>query len=107
MSSQHLSGLGSEQQPALEDTAGSSEHSPQATQCYSKFAAADATPLPADSHDMGATSSGQSLHNFQGETANGGKEYQLPATTDGEAVTDHVQVNRILNLESSTLMLAL
>lgn len=94
-SSQHLSGLGVEQQPALKDTAGSSGNSPQATQCYSKFAAADATPLPADIQDTGATSSGQSLLNFQSETAIGGEDCQLPPVRDGELAMGYDQVSTL------------
>ena len=95
LSSQHLSGLESEPQPALEDTADSSEDSPQAMHCHSKLAAADVTPLPVDIHDMGATSSGQSLLHFQGENATDGKDNQLSPTTDEATVTGHVQVNML------------
>ena len=102
-SSQHLSGLGVEQQPALEDTAGSSGNSPQATQYYSKFAAADATPLPADIQDRGATSSGQSLLNFPGETAMGGEDCQLPPTMDGETAKGYDQVNTLCASSTSCL----
>lgn len=92
LSCQHLSRPGSQQEPVIEDTAGSTEQSPRATQIHSKFAAAGATPLPADIHDAEATSFGQSLCNFEGDITNDATDCQLPPATD-VITTSHVQVN--------------
>lgn len=93
LSTQPLSRPGSQQEPVIEDTAGSTEQSPRATQIHSKFAAAGATPLPANIHDTEATSFGQC--NFEGGIANGGADCQLPPATDGEFTTSHTQVNNL------------
>lgn len=97
LSNQPLSQPGSQQEPAIaiEDTAGSTEQSPKATQIHSKFAVAGATPLPADFHDTEATSFGQSLCNFEGDIANGAADCQRPSATDGAITTSHAQVHSL------------